>query len=275
MPGLGCKIDDRRKCGAQKPAQELLRTLGAQGTPKGKASLTQFATPRMDQGESEGCTAHATSNGLWIVHAAAGRPLLWVPSQNGIWAGTLSAERTPDPSGSLPALPNAGCQSVDVMFTIGNTGIWEMEGAQQQDGRFSDVNTNPREVTFDQGPKGALTLSTGQYRIDETDPNWPVLAAICLDNNIPVYVGRCTGPNYRNWKPSMGPLNTPDTGGGHATLLTGYSKASNGDLIFEDIGSWGTSFADDGIWGITGDCLYQVTFDVYPLSVMGVSHGNA
>lgn len=270
--GLGCKLDDRRRCGRQRPVQDLLGGIGAASSPKGSGSLTPFATPRMDQADSEACTSHATSNGLWIVHAANGMPLLWVPSQNGIWAGTLSNERTQNIDGKLPALPNAGCQSVDVMFTLGNSGIWAMEAAQQRDGRFSDVNTNPREVTQDEGPKGAQKIITGQYRIDETDPNWPLLAAICIDNKIPVYIGRCTGPNYRNWTPSMGPLAVPDTGGGHATLLTGYDRASNGGLVFEDIGSWGNDVADDGIWRVTGDCLYQVTFDVYALSVAGVSH---
>lgn len=270
IPGRGAVPDDRAhpRVVAQQPFQALARKLGASATPRGSADLSRGRPPMMDQNGFGACTAHAAARALFTRYAVLGRPLPWVPSPLDIWSRSLLLETSPVPTPAQLAALNSGVMSVSAMIAIG-TGIRAM-GAQAP-GRFSDVVAGPVSPGLDQLTADALAPQVGEYRIDETSSDWPTLAAIALDNEIPVYVGLNVGPAYDAWTPTMAPIDADEApspqNGGHAVVLDKYETTSTGDLVFTSPGSYGTGYADDGVWLFTARGLQARAFDVYPFEV--------
>jgi hypothetical protein len=254
---------------AQKPAQVLLGKVGASNAPKGKADLSRFEPGVYDQGGTESCTAHAASRCLVVRYAALGKPLPFIPSMLAIWSASVLDEASPVPTPAELLAMNTGVASMTAMIAIGR-GIRAM-GPLSPDGRFSDVAVGPVAAGLDQMTAEALRPQVGEYRLDETDSSWPTLAACCLDSGIPVYVGMNVGPIYDGWMPNMPPIDTDEVpsetaNGGHAVELRGYETTSSG-LVFTSTGSYGTGFADQGVWRFTARGLMLRCFDAYAMEV--------
>ena len=222
-----------------------------------------------DQNGYEACTAHALAEGVAQSCAAAGKAIA-IPSQALLWAAAKSQERTPNPDGSLPVLGNGGVQSVSCMFAIGTLGVVPMLSLAP--GRFSDVQDATYEAPFNLGQRAMGTLVTGEYSLDPTNAGAPEQIAIVLDHGISVYLAANVDDAYDNWRPGMPPLGAPSVNGaGHAIILDGYTSVSGG-YVFTSPGSYGTGYADDGVWTLAGSWVVANGFDCYPLAVAGVHY---
>ena len=268
-PGRGADPDNRLHPAvrAQLPFVSLAMKVGASPTPRGKASLAQYRCRRLNQNGFGACTTQAATLATVERMAILGKPLPWIPSQLALWSDGLIIEGGPGLTAAQLAALNVGMQSVTLTIAMGH-GIRPM-GPLASDGRFSDIDTGPVAPGLDQMTTAAMTPKVGAYRIDNTDPTWPIQAAIALDNGIPVYVAMRVGADYDAWVPSMPPINVAEGGvsAGHAMVLDEYMTTGAGELVFSAVGSYGEGYADDGVWLFTSAGLIARTFDVYPWEV--------
>lgn len=267
--GRGALVDNRLHPAvrAQRPFVELAMRVGASPSPRGKASLAAYRCRRLNQNGWGACTSQAAALATVERMAVLGKPLSFVPSQLGLWSDALIIEGGPGLTAAQLATLNQGVQSVTMTIAMGH-GVRPM-GPLASDGRFSDIDTGPVAPGLDQLTTAAMMSKVGEYRIDNTDPTWPIQAAISLDNGIPVYVAGDVGADYDAWVPSMPPVDKAESGpaSGHAWVLDEYVTTGAGDLVFSGVGSYGTSYADDGVWLFTSQGLLARCFDVYPWEV--------
>jgi hypothetical protein len=268
----GCTPNDPNhpRVRAQRSFAELGAKLGASNTPRGSADLSATRSPIDDQNGWSACTSFAASACTEQVYRILGKPLPWRVSKLALWTDALTIEAPVGSTAAQIAALNQGVQSVTMMIAMGH-GIRAL-GATSGPG--CDIVTGPVAPGLDQMTTAAMMPQVGEYSIDVTSPGWPTQAAICLDNNIPVYVGLDVGPLYDSWVPSMPPLDTdeaPGTGSGHAVRLDGYSTTSAGELIFTSPGSYGLGYADRGVWLFTANGLVARAFDVYPWTIGGLT----
>jgi len=264
MPGRGAHPDNRLHPAvrAQLPFASLAIKVGASTSPRGKASLAAYRCPRLNQNGFGACTTQAATLATVERMAVLGKPLPWIPSQLALWSDGLIIEGGPGLTANQLHALNVGMQSVTLTIAMGH-GIRPM-GPLASDGRFSDIDTGPVAPGLDQLTTAAMCPKVGAYRIDNTDPTWPTQAAIALDNGIPVYVAMYVGADYDAWTPNLPPIDKAESGvtAGHAMLLDEYVTTSSG-LVFSAVGSYGTSYADDGVWLFDENGLRARTFDGY------------
>ena len=217
-----------------------------------EASLAAWECTRTNQGQCEGCTAHATAAAVFAAFAAIGMPGILL-SMRFLYAASGLLE------GSVPQ--DNGRQIADVM-TVLQGGFPAFEGMSPDD-RFSDIwtanDTSAKPPNVNLIPSGleqklATTHSVGQHTVDLTQSNASDIAAAVLSASkpAPLVIGTFVGPRFEHATPDdvVGP-ETDDgsgAGGGHAIEISGY-RTVNGARQWRVTNSWGPSWCDNGrVW---------------------------
>jgi hypothetical protein len=272
---FGYKKDTRR---FQRSALALVGKYKTAPVPA-SGDLSAFRAPMMDQGRDGACTGYGTSQGLFTACGAAGSPLSFVPSQQGIyWVRALERANDTTP------LTDSGAMPADLITMVGRYGILPMRVAETPDGRFGDIwgpddgpatpNVND-EPDFDALETAGQTLITGEYRIDETSSMAYDQAASCISQvKAPVGVGLFVDTGFMNWTSSLPPIDSIDTGdpsgGGHWVSVDSYETMIVGGLtqrVFSICNSWGTEAGDGGVYRITERALRMAVSDLIPWTV--------
>lgn len=213
-----------------------------------------------DQGECEGCWAHAESALVFAARGIAGKPMRTVPSPLYFMQANYARLRAlATPAGQkMPALMDTGAELDDAAITSAAWGEVPFQ-AYQQSGR-TDVpatigSTGEAlalpEMTEAEAQVGTQDLFGGEYSIP-VDNDAPKLLMAALDAKILVWDGFYADPACEN----LGPndiLGAPvlSGGGGHSTLYYGYDLNAgrkypvDGPVFFKR-GSWGPSYCRDG-----------------------------
>ena len=270
---------------------------GASPTVPPRASLTHLEAPIMDQGQTSGCVGHGTAQAVYVSAAAGGTPLPFVPSPRFGYAIPRILERTD----ASQKLTDGGAMPSDLPVAQRMYGVVPI-AAPTPDGRYSDVwsdddtggnppgNVNDEPSLLDL-ETGGLKLLTGEYRIDETNPNAATqiqasiagIAAKPAAGGIGIFVDTI---GFMGWNPSIGPIsfiNLNDSrGGGHWLALTYYYPTPAGLVVFGGPNSWsktwpngngsvpGSPYWTPGHYEITASCLAQVMSDclLFPVTVL-------
>jgi len=267
-------LPDLKENWTQKSGMQLMRALkpfaqSAPRTPK-SYSLEAFEAPIMDQGGgprgTNSCAGHGTSQGLVVSFAAAGDPLGFIPSQLDIYR----LARVKGLKGPHDLLTDTGAYPVFLMSGITEFGIRPM-GAFT-DGRFSDINVENVNVkpALSDLEEDALTIVTGEYRIDPSDPSAIAQICMCLSQGISVGIGFQVDTVFENWDPSQSPIATYDPTayqGGHWVPLTSYDGFDTNapeKTAFAGPNSWSRSWGRNGHFEVMGSWLKKTVIDIYP-----------
>ena len=211
-----------------------------------------FAPPKKDQGQMSGCTGHGTSTGISTTFRAAGNPLPWEPSEDGIYKGGRAIDRVRNPDGTFPPLEDGGAMPNQVMRAVSEYGI-RPSRAPAPDGRNSDCTpkTINDEPTLADLEVEALFVPIGEYAIYSKGAARVLAVRQALAANLAVCFGTFVDTAFENWNPADGtPVGAPDTsdpnGGGHWMVALQYRTDSAGKTIVRCRNSWGD-------WGMDGD----------------------
>ena len=239
---------------------------------RGNADLSQYLPARFDQGQTSTCHAHSMAAGIACALAAAGKPLLFVPSPLLI-ASTTYADvraRTVPIGQPLPVLSDDGAELQDDVDAVAKWGVGPI--GSDIEGRHSDC-PSVQEPSFPEPDVSALQVSaghllSGEYSIPVDSSAHEVVAA-SLDAGIPVWVGGLVGSAYENLGPNDIAQPTPDTdssAGGHAQLIAAY-RTTGAELQFLVVNSWGTGWALNGtVWASTA--WVETLWSAYPMAVV-------
>lgn len=247
------------------------------------ASQEQYEGPIVNQQYSSSCPGGGTAQQLWTGYNAAGKPLPFFPSPDGIYKNTRVLERR----NANFALTDSGAMPSDIMRALSSFGVRKMR-APTPDGRIYDIwtsddvantpNAPPPNVnlepTLSELEEEGMKLVTGEYRVDENaaDAITQICAAICgagLPKGLVLGIGIFVDYNFMNWTPNKGPLDgTPDfkdpNGGGHWLCLDSYDGFKDGAAgLLRGPNSWGTSWGDSGHFEITSKRLMASVSDIY------------
>ena len=240
----------------------------------GSGSLSSFAPPIFDQGQTGSCTAHSFSSAAVIAFASAaaqgrGSPLVFVPSPRELYAATRALERKAvvAPGQDLPVLTDSGAELADVAQAAREYGLAPMKGPTP-DGRNSDiwstVDTSAPSNVNDEPVLGeletaAVTLIDGEYSVATGTADSPETMAAAIDVGMPVWCGGYVDSVFQQLGPSdVAPAPNPNDpqGGGHAFVFPDYRTNSKGNLEFLLRNSWGDGYALSGsVWVSTAFAL--------------------
>jgi hypothetical protein len=259
------------------------------------ASVSDFEADVMDQGNDASCGGHGTAQCIASSAGAAGIAMP-VPSPWYLYALARIMGR----GTAVEALTDSGIQPSWLLQALPAYGVMPFFGPSP-DGRYSDVwsaadtgDSTKSNVTQEPDllslERGGMKLLTGEYRIDETAPNFAAQIQACVAGvgGKPASVGIgifVDVANFMRWDPSKGPINTIDltdpNGGGHWLALTYYYKTLAGALVFGGPNSWskswpggsgpsGSPFWRPGHYEITATCLKTVASDIlaFPIKVI-------
>lgn len=238
-----------------------------------QTSLASFRAPIFDQGSTGSCTFHGTPQAVYTSAAASGTPLPFIPSPRVGYALVRILER----QDASQKLTDSGAMPSDLLTVLRQYGVAPM--GPSSDGRFSDVgpsNVNDEPSLLDLETSG-LKLLTGEYRIDETNPNFAAQIQASLTSNAAAGIGIFVDSGFMNWTGIAGPIDTIDltdpNGGGHWLALDYYYTHPSFGLVFGGPNSWGTGwpnapmpyngspFWTPGCYEITARCLAKVMSD--------------
>ena len=235
-------------------------------------SLAGSRAPIEDQGPTDSCPGHGTSQLCYTAAKAAGSPLAWTPSPGGIYTQTRCLQRVAtSPAGAaLPALVDGGAMPPYIAQAVNLFGLRPIQ-APTPDGRYSDVdptNVNVEPMVHDLESAG-LCLVSGEYEIPiGAQADLETLIQTANRNNIPVGTGMFVDSAFMDWTPNLPPIasvNWADpAGGGHWMSEDGFTVTSNGNGVYDLVSSWGTSAGDQGVFRVTGACLVQAGLDYWP-----------
>jgi hypothetical protein len=236
------------------------------------ASLAQYRCSTFDQGSSESCLGHGSSQLICIALGAMGlNP--FVASPDGIYTvGRCAARADATPPGmTLPPLTDEGAIPSYVMAGIAKWGVRPMTAILTE--RYSDVseaNVNDEPSLLDlEASAGRLVV--GEYRIDETAPD--MLSQICACVSLaarPVGIGVLIDSMFMAYAggPPLASLNLADIKGGHWLALDTYYPTLDGsDVVFEGPNSWGTVWGKQGVYSVTGSWLRRAISDCYAFTI--------
>lgn len=204
----------------------------------------------MDQGAGDegtsSCVGHATSGCGTTALAAAGTPLPWVWSPDGIYKNARAVDRTPNPDGTLPPLEDGGAQPNQAMRALGEWGVRPMRGPTS-DGRNSDVekaSVNDEPKLGELEDEGA-TLIVGEYAITSTGKERVREMQTALANGKPFTAAiAASGDAFQGYTSGvLGPLGTDLD---HYVYFDGYETADDGSIVFHGVNSWGTGWGESG-----------------------------
>lgn len=241
----------------------------------GSGSLSSFAPPIFDQGQTGSCTAHSFSAAAVIAFASAasqgrGSPLVFVPSPRELYAATRALERaaaTP-PGHELGPLTDSGAELADVAQVAREYGLRGMQGPTP-DGRNSDVwspndtslapaNVNDEPAVAELEP-AAATLIDGEYSVSTGTSDSAETMAAAIDVGIPVWAAGFVDSVFEQLGPgdvAPAPNMNDPRGGGHAFVFPDYRTSGKGELEFLLRNSWGTGYAQSGsVWVSTAFAL--------------------
>jgi hypothetical protein len=262
---------------------------GASPTVPSQDSLASFRAPLFNQGATGSCTFHGTPQAVYTSAAASGNTLPFVPSPRVGYALVRILERQ---DASQP-LTDSGAMPSDLLTVLRQFGVSPIQ-APAPDGRYSDImgpddvaalnlyppvtivpNVNDEPSLLDLETSG-LKLLTGEYRIDERNPNFAAQIQASIASKAAAGIGIFVDSAFMNWNPSSGPidsidLNDPQGGGHWLSLDYHYTDASVG-VVFGGPNSWGSAwpsggpppsspFWTPGCYEITARCLAKVMSD--------------
>src|SRR5512135_1068853 len=244
------------------------------------SDLASFEPPRLDQGQTGSCTAHALSGSVSTACRKAGVQIGFETSPREMYAATRGLERAnATPVGQpLPLLTDSGAEPADVFTACATFGIAPMQGPTP-DGRNSDIwsdqdtssappNVN-NEVDANQLQQAGTTLVTGEYAIDPTAPNVSDVAAAAIAAGFPIYVAAFVDTAFEDLQPGQvaQPANENDpNGGGHAIFLSGYKTNPDGSRTFILTNSWGTGWCDNGRC-LVSEAWLKACWELYVMDV--------
>lgn len=275
--GKGCRKDPPHRR-TQKSSREIL---GASPSSPPAASLEQHEAEIQNQGQSGSCGGHGSSQGITVACGAAGIDLGFVPSPDGIYKAIRCEERNAStPAGQDPApLQDTGIMPSDIPAALANWGVRKMR-APTPDGRNSDVygpddvgagqptnlNTEP-ELADDEESRNDLVM--GEYRIDETAPDFEDQVCAAIASGCPVGIGIFVDTGFERWgegwAPGRAPIASVDVndpnGGGHWLVITSYRTLADGTRVYRGPNSWDKTWGDNGHFEMTGAALRQCISD--------------
>jgi hypothetical protein len=241
-------------------------------------SLDDFCTKEpFDQGGEGSCEGHGHAQGIWATFNAAGAPLSWVPSPNGLYVGGRIMDRKLAGLPNTATLQDIGTVSTSVCQWMNLYGIEPMRCASVRDPedaapRFSDCSaaTVNKEPDFVELETESQNIFVGQYSCEGVDDASRLAAVnLSLSLRIPPAIGGFVDTNYMRWEPSDGVYqranrNDPK-GGGHCQLITGVRMNAKGLFEYRIRNSWGP-WCDGGfIW-----VSQQFILDADELTAMAV-----
>jgi hypothetical protein len=246
------------------------------------AALSGFITWTFDQGLSESCGGHGTTQLAKVSLAAQGIVLGYLSPQD-IWAATRAKES----AGSGP-LPNVGVDPVDLITAVGE-GVSLMatqaDGSPvlTPDGRVSDVWT-PQDIagipgappandgnrpSLAQDEDGRRHLILGPQLIDPAASDFEdhLCSSICNDK-APVGVGIHASAAFEAWgqggaadgKTALSDASGFTSDDGHWVGVYDYATLTSGPKIYWLANSWSKRWGTSkgGIW-VTGPWLRAST----------------
>lgn len=268
---LGCKPCPDHVRNGKQGADKVLGISAKLGNLAGSADLTGNDPDRLDQGETESCTAHATAGAIWNVWAGPnkGTGNIFLPSPDQVFKVSRALERGAGLAfgGTLRALTDTGVALSTVSNAISKFGVCAF-GTPATDGRHSDVdpatvNQEPDTLRLVQAHR---TLVTGEYRIDPADPRVIDLLAASLEAGHPVVMGFFADSAFMasDGTSIMGIPNENDpNGGGHAVYLVAYKTNPDGSRVFTLTNSWGLSWGNAGRVQVS-ETFLRAAWDFYP-----------
>jgi hypothetical protein len=247
---------------------------GASPTAPPQFSLASSRAPILDQGPTSSCVGHGSAQVIYTSMKATGTPLPFVPSPRELYALVRILER----SDSSQKLTDSGAMPSDMLIAPRQYGVRSIQ-APTSDGRFSDVepsNVNDEPSLLDLETSG-LKLLTGEYRIDETNPNFASQIQASVASNAAAGIGIFVDTAFMNWDGGSGPIDSINlsdpNGGGHWLALDYHYTHPSLGVIFGGPNSWGdlwptqpmaynaSPFWQPGCYEITARCLAKVMSD--------------
>lgn len=270
--------------------KDSMLRFGATPTAPPQASLANSRGPLVNQGGTGHCVGAGTAQAVYTSAAASGSPLPFFPSPRGIYQLARILERTD----SSQKLTDSGAMPSDVLIVLRQFGV-EPIHLPNPDGRYDDVmgpddvaamnlyppvtiipNVNDEPSLLDLETSG-LRLLTGEYRIDETNPNFAAQIQASIASNAAAGIGIFVDTAFMSWSGIAGPISSIDlndpNGGGHWLALDYYYTHSTFGLVFGGPNSWGegwpsqpmpyngSPFWRPGCYEITASCLQKVMSD--------------
>lgn len=245
--------------------------------PIGRADLSVFCPPGgpYDQNGSSTCHANAFVGSAYTALAAAGKPLLFVPSPLHVASCTYADLRAAaTPSGELPLLEDDGAELQDDVNAVARWGLARM--GVMQPGRFSDIPELPQGAPFPEPQPAQIEMGqrlAGEYVVQGDPSTWPTQCMASLDAAIPLYVGGFVDAAYENLGPTdvaQPPNQNDPSGGGHAQYLVAYRMNAAGEPEFLVVNSWGKDWALNGtVWASAA--WVSALWTIIPMTVKVVS----
>jgi hypothetical protein len=213
--------------------------------------LEQYLPSVMDQNQTGSCTGHGTSSAIYALHKAAGNPLPYVPSPNGIYSLARSIVRADMTQRELlPPLQDNGTYPWAVMDVITRWGVRPMRGPNRH-GHNSDCEVE----TINNEPILEDLVALNKVNVEQIEVGISLeerVAAIgiaLMNKHIPCFGIMCD-EQFLDWKPSMGPSGKPDPyrlAGGHWLCAYGYTTdPDTGEMLLKFRNSWGQDWGQDG-----------------------------
>lgn len=234
-------------------------------------SLSKWAPPIFDQGDTGSCVGHARARGIYIARAVAGNPLPFIPSPAMLYKLARCLENY-----AGGALHDEGCDPVDSLEAVKAWGITPMVTL---DGRFSDADpaTINAPPTLRDLEKAAELRLLEDYEVRVTGKQRRDLVCQALASGYPVCIDVAAGNDdwysYRN----MGCLTNKGRPTDHYVCLTGYFINPDDSLIIRGHNSWGTNWgirdSDLGTDGtfIADESVLQAATDI----IVCIDHGDS
>jgi hypothetical protein len=218
------------------------------------ADLRLWTPSCFDQGETETCFAHASATLVFVALAAAGKPLLWVPSPLGIARNTYCEEQ---PTGLLQ---DVGADMGDVMTSLSREGVRALGPLAM--GRYSDVTPQviTRRPTLADDEQSARELVLGTEQLQPLALDFvPQIATSVANLRCGVSVGIHASPAFQKYKigdPAIANTNGFTDTDGHDVCALGYrTNPQTGELEIWLLSSWSNAFGDAGGAWVTASWL--------------------
>lgn len=236
------------------------------------AGLERFEAPILDQGPTSSCGGHGTAQLLACALAAAGIPLPFVASPDGIYRDARCMSRPAwAPGTTPPALTDSGIAPSDLCAVLHSIGVRPMH-APAEDGRNSDVNpdTVNREPQIEElAAEDAHTLDTTAVRIiDPTAANAASLVKQALAADASVGVGLFADTAFEAWgeggryvevpRLETSDVNDPNPGAGwHWVCGDAFRLEADGTSTLSGPNSWGMGWGAPSLLVAEGAPGYQ------------------
>jgi hypothetical protein len=213
--------------------------------------LTPHAPPVPDQGQSGSCEAHAESGAVHVTLSAAGAPLGFVPSQDTIYKIARAIMRTAYGDTSSTPLSDSGLEPIFATQAAADWGVMEKIVSRTSDGRFDDVEDDPKllnaEPQFSNILKSARKLVRGAHWIDlfGSTRYAAMQAALATGRALKIAI-YADSSAFQQYDGTTVLSATRSPGSDHAAFLLGYRHDDHQRRIWKGMNSWGEA------WGIAG-----------------------